>query len=173
MASPFDTHNWVMLAFFVALLIYATASVAEVMLRARGSIYYLIVGYIRLFASGFATILLLVILDPILGCIFSILWVCLYARLTYGSYKELSELLRHTAQLGLDWRTTLLGNFRQHRNENPNQANQPPPSEANPPAFACVRLNHLGRGLWSKPVGIFRYRKGEETNQANLLPSPV
>ncbi|XP_011019174.1 PREDICTED: uncharacterized protein LOC105121979 isoform X2 [Populus euphratica] len=91
-ASPFDTHEGVMLAFLIALFIDATASVAEIMLRARESIYHPLFSYIRLLASGFATILLLVILHPVLGYIISVLWGCLFARVPYESWKELQEL---------------------------------------------------------------------------------
>ncbi|KAJ6407790.1 hypothetical protein OIU84_011149 [Salix udensis] len=98
-ASPSVTCNWVI----VALVIYATASVAEIMLRNRKSTYHLIAGYTRFYASGFAAILLLVILDPILGYIISVLWGGLFVGLTYGSNKELQELLWQTAQLGHDF----------------------------------------------------------------------
>ena len=121
-ASPFDTHEGVMLAFFVALFIYATASVAEIMLRARESIYHPIVSYIRLFASGFATILLLVILDLVLGYIISVLWGCLFARVAYESCKELQELRSHTAQLGHSLWTKLVGVLGYHKEEEPDQA---------------------------------------------------
>ncbi|KAJ6922484.1 hypothetical protein NC652_016203 [Populus alba x Populus x berolinensis] len=124
-ASPFDTHEGVMLAFFVALFIYATASVAEIMLRARESIYHPFVSYIRLFASGFATILLLVILDPVLGYIISVLWGCLFARVTYESWKELQELRSHTAQLGHSLWTKLVGVLGYHKEEEPDQAIRP------------------------------------------------
>ncbi|KAH8506032.1 hypothetical protein H0E87_013025 [Populus deltoides] len=127
-ASPFDTHEGVMLAFFVAFFFHATASVAEIMLRARESIYHPIVSYIRLFASGLATILLLVILDPVLGCIISVLWGCLFARLAYESCKELPELqeLRsHTAQLGHSLWTKLVGVLGYHNEEEPDQAIRP------------------------------------------------
>jgi xanthine/uracil permease len=127
-ASPFDTHEGVMLAFFIAFFIYATASVAEIMLRARESIYHPIVSYIRLFASGLATILLLVILDPVLGYIISVLWGCLFARVAYESCKELQELRSHTAQLGhlghSLW-TKLVGVLGYHNEEEPDQAIRP------------------------------------------------
>ncbi|KAJ6742246.1 PROTEIN putative-RELATED [Salix viminalis] len=103
-ASPSVTCNWVI----VALVIYATASVAEIMLRNRKSTYHLVAGYTRFYASGFAAILLLVILDPILGYIISVLWGGLFAGLTYGSNKELQELLWQTAQLGHDLWTKLV-----------------------------------------------------------------
>jgi len=117
-----------MLAFFIAFFIYATASVAEIMLRARESIYHPIVSYIRLFASGLATILLLVILDPVLGYIISVLWGCLFARVVYESCKELRELqeLRsHTAQLGHSLWTKLVGVLGYHNEEEPDQAIRP------------------------------------------------
>ncbi|KAJ6400378.1 hypothetical protein OIU84_015932 [Salix udensis] len=50
--SPFETHKRVMSAFFVALFIYATASVAEVILRTQKSVHQRLVGNIRLFASA-------------------------------------------------------------------------------------------------------------------------
>jgi xanthine/uracil permease len=124
-ASPFDTHEGVMLAFFIAFFIYATASVAEIMLRARESIYHPIVSYIRLFASGLATILLLVILDPVLGYIISVLWGCLFARVAYESCKELRELRSHTAQLGHSLWTKLVGVLGYHNEEEPDQAIRP------------------------------------------------
>lgn len=124
-ASPFDTHEGVMLAFFIAFFIYATASVAEIMLRARESIYHPIVSYIRLFASGLATILLLVILDPVLGYIISVLWGCLFARVAYESCKELQELRSHTAQLGHSLWTKLVGVLGYHNEEEPDQAIRP------------------------------------------------
>ncbi|KAJ6922476.1 hypothetical protein NC652_016199 [Populus alba x Populus x berolinensis] len=121
-ASPLDTHEGVMLAFLIALFIYATASVAEIMLRARESIYHPIVSYIRLLASGFATILLLVILDPVLGYIISVLWGCLFARVTYVSCKELQELRSHTSQLGHSLWTKLVGVLGYHKEVEPDQA---------------------------------------------------
>ena len=124
-ASPFDTHEGVMLAFFVALFIYATASVAEIMLRDRESIYHPFVSYTRLFASGFATILLLVILDPVLGYIISVLWGCLFAREAYESCKELQELRSHTAQLGHSLWTKLVGVLGYHNEEEPDQPIRP------------------------------------------------
>jgi xanthine/uracil permease len=124
-ASPFDTHEGVMLAFFVAFFFHATASVAEIMLRARESIYHPIVSYIRLFASGLATILLLVILDPVLGYIISVLWGCLFARVAYESCKELQELRSHTAQLGHSLWTKLVGVLGYHNEEEPDQAIRP------------------------------------------------
>ncbi|KAG5243061.1 hypothetical protein OIU76_010038 [Salix suchowensis] len=119
-ASPSVTCNWVI----VALVIYATASVAEIMLRNRKSTYHLVAGYTRFYASGFATILLLVILDPILGYIISALWVGLFAGLTYGSNKELQELLWQTVQLGHDLWTKLVG-ILGCNGEEPVQANRP------------------------------------------------
>ncbi|CAK7327536.1 unnamed protein product, partial [Dovyalis caffra] len=65
--SPFDTHRVIMFIFLLALFVYATASVVEVMLRACESIYDRFVGNILLFASGSAAILLLATLAPILG----------------------------------------------------------------------------------------------------------
>ncbi|XP_061964757.1 uncharacterized protein LOC133689058 [Populus nigra] len=124
-ASPFDTHEGVMLAFFIAFFIYATASVAEIMLRARESIYHPIVSYIRLFASGLATILLLVILDPVLGYIISVIWGSLFARVAYESCKELQEFRSHTAQLGHSLWTKLVGVLGYHNEEEPDQAIRP------------------------------------------------
>ena len=118
-ASPLVTCNWVI----VALLIYAAASVAEIMLRNRKSTYHLIAGYTRFYASGFATILLLNILEPILGYIISVLWGGLFVRITYGSKKELQELLWHTVQLGQDLWTKLGGGC---TSEEPDQAIRPP-----------------------------------------------
>ncbi|CAK7347858.1 unnamed protein product [Dovyalis caffra] len=65
--SPYDTHKRVMSAFLAALFIYATASVAEVILRTQKSVYHRLVGNIRLFASALVTVFLLVVLAPVLG----------------------------------------------------------------------------------------------------------
>ncbi|KAH8488418.1 hypothetical protein H0E87_024184 [Populus deltoides] len=57
--SPFDTHQRVMSTFLAARFIYATTSVAEVILRTQKSVHQRLVSNIRLFASALATILLL------------------------------------------------------------------------------------------------------------------
>ncbi|XP_011033827.1 PREDICTED: uncharacterized protein LOC105132182 [Populus euphratica] len=67
--SPFDTQMGVMSAVFDALFIYATTSVAEVILRTQKSFHQRLVGNIRLYASALATILFLVILFLIVSCI--------------------------------------------------------------------------------------------------------
>ncbi|KAJ6344377.1 hypothetical protein OIU76_005989 [Salix suchowensis] len=65
--SPFETHRRVMSAFFAALFIYATASVAEVTLWTKKSVHQRLVGNIRLFASALATVLLLMTPCPDFG----------------------------------------------------------------------------------------------------------
>ncbi|KAJ6344376.1 hypothetical protein OIU76_005988 [Salix suchowensis] len=97
-ASPFDSHDVTMSAFLLALFVYATASVAEVMLRARESLYSTLVGNLRLFASALAAILLLSILAPILGCVFSAVWACLFMRIAYESSLELYSILKNLNQ---------------------------------------------------------------------------
>ncbi|KAJ6752124.1 hypothetical protein OIU85_002541 [Salix viminalis] len=92
-ASPMDTHHLAMFIFLLALLTYATAVVVEVMLRASESIYHTHVGNIRLFAGGLAAVLLLSVLDPVLGCIISVIWVCLFVKIAYESLQELYRIL--------------------------------------------------------------------------------
>ncbi|KAJ6423336.1 hypothetical protein OIU84_024306 [Salix udensis] len=91
--SPMDAHHLAMFIFLVALFTYATTVVVEVMLRASESIYHTHVGNIRLFAGGLAAILLLSVLDPVLGCIISVIWVCLYVKIAYESFQELYRIL--------------------------------------------------------------------------------
>ncbi|KAF9668797.1 hypothetical protein SADUNF_Sadunf14G0040700 [Salix dunnii] len=95
--SPFETHERVMSAFFVALFIYATASVAEIILRTQKSDHQRLVGNIRLLASALATTLLLVTLALILACIISVLWTCLSVKLAYESCQDLCQLLSGAA----------------------------------------------------------------------------
>ncbi|KAF9666841.1 hypothetical protein SADUNF_Sadunf16G0270600 [Salix dunnii] len=95
-AAPMDAHHLAMFIFLLALFTYATALVVEVMLRASGSNYHTHVGNIRLFAGGLAAILLLSVLDPILGCIISVIWVCLFVKIAYESFQELYIILCHT-----------------------------------------------------------------------------
>ncbi|KAJ6972074.1 hypothetical protein NC653_032598 [Populus alba x Populus x berolinensis] len=119
--SPFDSHDVIMSVFLVALFIYATASVAEVMLRARESTYYTLVGNLRLFASALAAILLLAILAPILGCVISVVWACLFIGVAYESTRELSNILSQlTTNKLLDRLTRLIARVRGHEEE-PNQ----------------------------------------------------
>ncbi|KAJ6675545.1 PROTEIN putative-RELATED [Salix viminalis] len=96
--SPFETHKRVMSAFFVALFIYATASVAEVILWTQKSVHQRLVGNIRLFASALATTLLLMTLALVLACIISVLWTCLSVKLAYESCQDLCQLLSRAAE---------------------------------------------------------------------------
>ncbi|KAJ6301481.1 hypothetical protein OIU77_015728 [Salix suchowensis] len=91
--SPMDAHHLAMFIFLLALFTYATAVVVEVMLRASESIYHTHVGNIRLFAGGSAAVLLLSVLDPVLGWIISVIWVCLFVIIAYESFQELFEIL--------------------------------------------------------------------------------
>ena len=118
--SPFETHNRVMSAFFAALFIYATASVAEVTLRTKKSVHQRLAGNIRLFASALATILLLMTLALILACIISILWSCLFVKLAYESWQDLCQLLRQTTDGALDMLGKLIAIARSPR-EKPSQ----------------------------------------------------
>ncbi|CAK7347857.1 unnamed protein product [Dovyalis caffra] len=94
--SPYDTYKRVMSAFLAALFIYATASVAEVILRTQNSVYHGLVGNIRLFASAVATVFLLVVLAPVLAYCISVLWTCLLVTLAYESCQEFYQLLCQT-----------------------------------------------------------------------------
>ncbi|KAL9385635.1 hypothetical protein POPTR_014G065250v4 [Populus trichocarpa] len=118
--SPFDSHDVIMSVFLVALFIYATASVAEVMLRARESTYRTMVGNLRLFASALAAILLLSILAPILGCVISVVWACLFIGVAYESSRELSNILSQLTNKLLDMLSRLMACVRS-RKEEPNQ----------------------------------------------------
>ncbi|CAK7347860.1 unnamed protein product [Dovyalis caffra] len=118
--SPFDSHETIMPIFLVALFIYATASVAEVTLRARDSIYYRVVGNLRLFASALAAILLLTILAPILGCIISVIWACLFVGVAYESCEDLYNILKQKTSKVLDMLTRLIESVRSRKDE-PNQ----------------------------------------------------
>ncbi|KAH8488417.1 hypothetical protein Peur_059886 [Populus x canadensis] len=115
--SPFDSHDVIMSVFLVALFIYATASVAEEMLRARESTYYTLVGNLRLFASALAAILLLVILAPVLGCIISVIWACLLMRVAYESSRELSDILNQLTNKLLDVFTRLIARVKEEPNQ--------------------------------------------------------
>jgi divalent metal cation (Fe/Co/Zn/Cd) transporter len=106
-----------MSVFLVALFIYATASVAEEMLRARESTYYTLVGNLRLFASALAAILLLVILAPVLGCIISVIWACLFMRVAYESSRELSDILSQLTNKLLDMFTRLIARVKEEPNQ--------------------------------------------------------
>ena len=116
--SPFDSHDVIMSVFLVALFIYA--SVAEVMLRARESAYYTLVGKLRLFAGALAAILLLAILAPVLGCIISAVWACIFMGVAYESSQELSTILSQITNKLLDMVTRLIARVRS-RKEEPNQ----------------------------------------------------
>ncbi|KAL9348519.1 hypothetical protein Peur_059885 [Populus x canadensis] len=94
--SPFDTHQRFMSTFLAALFIYATTSVAEIILRTQKSVHQRLVGNIHLFASALATILLLVTLSLIVSCIISVLWTCLFVKLAYESCQDLCQLLSQT-----------------------------------------------------------------------------
>ncbi|XP_011033704.1 PREDICTED: uncharacterized protein LOC105132101 [Populus euphratica] len=118
--SPFDSHDVIMSVFLASLFIYATASVAEVMLRARESTYYTLVGNLRLFASALAAILLLVILAPVLGCIISAIWACLFMGVAYESSREVSNILGQLTNKLLGMFTRLIARVRS-RKEEPNQ----------------------------------------------------
>lgn len=124
-ASPWDTHHLIMFIFLLALFTYATALVVEVMLRASESIYHTHVGNIRLFAGGFAAILLLAILYPILGCIISLMWVCLFVKIAFESFQELYSFLCQTVVGVLHMSSRLIGSVRCLEEEEPNQ----PPAE--------------------------------------------
>ena len=115
--SPFDSHDVIMSVFLVALFIYATASVAEVMLRARESTYYTLVGNLRLFASALAAILLLAILAPILGCVISVVWACLFMGVAYESSREFFNILSQLTNKLLDMFTRLIPRVRRHEEE--------------------------------------------------------
>ncbi|KAG6747957.1 hypothetical protein POTOM_047848 [Populus tomentosa] len=120
--SPFDTHERVMLTFNAAMFIYATTSVAEVILRTQKSVHQRLVGNIRLFASALATILLLEILSLIVSCIISVLWTCLFVKLAYESCQDLCQLLSQTTYEALDMLKKLIANVRSPE-EKPNQPN--------------------------------------------------
>jgi hypothetical protein len=115
--SPFDSHDVIMSVFLVALFIYATASVAEVMLRARESTYRTMVGNLRLFASALAAILLLSILAPILGCVISVVWACLFIGVAYESSRELSNILSQLTNKLLDMLSRLMACVRSRKEE--------------------------------------------------------
>ncbi|KAJ6872589.1 LOW QUALITY PROTEIN: hypothetical protein NC651_031648 [Populus alba x Populus x berolinensis] len=107
--SPFDTHMRVMSAVFAALLIDATTSVAEVILRTQKSFHQRLVGNIRLFASALATILLLVTLSLIVSCVNSVLWTCLLVKLGHESCQDLCLLLSQTTDEVPDILKKLIG----------------------------------------------------------------
>ncbi|KAF9668794.1 hypothetical protein SADUNF_Sadunf14G0040400 [Salix dunnii] len=118
--SPFETHKRVMSAFFVALFIYATASVAAIILRTQRSVYQRLVGNIRLFASALATTLLLMTLALILACIISVMWTCLSVKLAYESCQHLCQLLSRAADELLEMLKGLVAIARSPR-EKPSQ----------------------------------------------------
>ena len=120
--SPFVTHQRVMTAFNAALIIYATTSVAEAILRTQKSVHQRLVGNIRLFASALATILLLVILSVIVSCIISVLWTCFFLKLAYESCQDLCQLLGQTTKEVLSMLKKLIAAVRSPK-EKPNQPN--------------------------------------------------
>ncbi|KAB5521502.1 hypothetical protein DKX38_025821 [Salix brachista] len=120
-ASPMDTHHLAMFIFLLALLTYATAVVVEVMLRASESIYHTHVGNIRLFAGGSAAILLLSVLDPLLGCIISVIWICLFVIIAYESLQELYRILCQIIAEARHMMSRLRGSVRCLGEEEPNQ----------------------------------------------------
>ncbi|KAB5526949.1 hypothetical protein DKX38_020796 [Salix brachista] len=126
--SPFETHKRVMSAFFVALFIYATASVAEVILRTQKSVHQRLVGNIRLFASALATTLLLMTLALVLACIISVLWTCLSVKLAYESCQDLCQLLSRAADELLEMLKGLIAIARSPR-EKPVGGNTSSPPE--------------------------------------------
>ncbi|KAJ6752071.1 hypothetical protein OIU85_002490 [Salix viminalis] len=95
--------------------------VVEVLLRASESIYHTHVGNIRLFSGGLAAILLLSVLDPILGCIISVMWVCLFVIIAYESFQELYIILCHVIVEGRHILSRLSGSVRCLGEEEPNQ----------------------------------------------------
>ncbi|KAI5564311.1 hypothetical protein BDE02_14G050900 [Populus trichocarpa] len=119
-SNPLESHDVVMPVFLVTLFMYATASVAEVMLRARESAYYTLVGKLRLFAGALAAILLLAILAPVLGCIISVVWACIFMGVAYESRQELYTILSQITNELLDMVTRLIARVRS-RKEEPNQ----------------------------------------------------
>ncbi|KAF9670036.1 hypothetical protein SADUNF_Sadunf13G0026700 [Salix dunnii] len=119
-ASPFDSHNVIMSILLVALFLYATASVAEVMLLARESPYCTLVGNLRLFAGALAAISLLSILDPILGFTTSAVWACLFMAVAYESRTELGDILSLVTHKLIDIFTRLAASVRS-REEQPHQ----------------------------------------------------
>uniref|UniRef100_A0A6N2MVJ1 PGG domain-containing protein n=1 Tax=Salix viminalis TaxID=40686 RepID=A0A6N2MVJ1_SALVM len=126
--SPFETHRRVMSAFFAALFIYATASVAEVILWTQKSVHQRLVGNIRLFASALATTLLLMTLALVLACIISVLWTCLSVKLAYESCQDLCQLLSRAAEKLLEMLKGLIAIARSPR-EKPVCGNTSSPPE--------------------------------------------
>ncbi|KAJ6966549.1 hypothetical protein NC652_004185 [Populus alba x Populus x berolinensis] len=148
-ASPWDTHNLIMFIFLLALFIYATALVVEVMLRASESIHHTHVGNIRLFAGGFAAILLLAILYPILGCIISLMWVCLFVKIAFESFQELYSVLCQTVVGVLHMSSKLIGSVRCLEEE---ETNQPPAEEmadSNNPNLAFESIVIVQHGIFA------------------------
>jgi hypothetical protein len=122
MQHPFDSHYVGMSVFLGTLFMYATASVAEVMLRARESTYYKLVGKLRLFTGALAAVLLLAILSLVLGCIFSVLWAWYFMGIAYESRQELDTILSQITNKLLDMVTRLIARARSRREE----PNSPP-----------------------------------------------
>ncbi|KAJ6679444.1 RPB1A [Salix purpurea] len=145
--SPFETHKGVMSAFFVALFIYATASVAEVILRTQKSVHQRLVGNIRLFASALATTLLLMTLALVLACIISVLWICLSVKLAYESCQDLCQLLSRAAEKLLEMLKGLIAIAeQQERNGGSDDSPNPPCT-----SFLCL-WNRLGllKSYWNR-----------------------
>ncbi|KAJ6359874.1 hypothetical protein OIU77_003975 [Salix suchowensis] len=119
-ASPFDSHDVIKSVLLVAIFTYATASVAEVMLLARESPYCTLVANLQLFAGALAAISLLAILDPIMGLITAVVWVCLFMAVAYESRTELGNIIRLVTRKLIDMFTRLAASVRT-REEQPNQ----------------------------------------------------
>lgn len=91
-ANPFDTHYWVMVAFFAVLLVHAILLATQIKLR------HAIFGKISLLAGALASILLLIILVPRMGWFSLVLWVICFVTVAHASHQLLYDLLYEATQ---------------------------------------------------------------------------
>ncbi|OMO78518.1 hypothetical protein CCACVL1_14329 [Corchorus capsularis] len=94
--NPFDTHYCIMLAFFVTLHAYVVALIAKMNLPPDTSACFRVVlnGTCH-FSGALASILLLLIIVPPLGCLTFALWLVCFARAVCYWYRELYTWVYH------------------------------------------------------------------------------
>ncbi|OMP04400.1 hypothetical protein COLO4_09669 [Corchorus olitorius] len=90
--SPFDDCGFILLAFYLATLLYAIAMVTDILLRIRDAECPKIVGNICLLCGPLATISLVFIPFPLVGWSLFALWTIWFVKLALDTYREISQL---------------------------------------------------------------------------------
>ncbi|KAL5798862.1 hypothetical protein ACOSQ2_003682 [Xanthoceras sorbifolium] len=94
--SPFDSHYWVMLTFFVVVHVHAVVLVVEIKFPAHiSSCHAMIMSKISIFSGALASILLLLLLVPSFGWLSLVMWVFCFIRVAHDSYKDFCQLFYH------------------------------------------------------------------------------